>query len=269
MALPLVDGLAEDEAFRLEWRNVDFVSGTIRIEDTKSGEPRTLPFDALPELDALLRELREQTMELERGRGIIVPWVFHRANGKPIRGIRRVWVAATRAVGVPGRILHDFRRTAVRRMERAGVSRSVAMKVTGHKTEAIYRRYAIVAERDIAEGLAKVAAFQQRVARSAGEGQVRDKRVPSWVPSRSQVVDGLVAWDGVEPPTRGFSALWSTRDQTEPIAFKLRQSRRRGTSAGAGTGDESPWVALLWSRLSHGACALTIVLDTRRIVAYK
>jgi integrase len=43
-----------------------------------------------------------------------------------------------------GRILHDFRRTAVRNLERDGVSRSAAMAMVGHKTEAIYRRYAIV-----------------------------------------------------------------------------------------------------------------------------
>ncbi len=34
------------------------------------------------------------------------------------------------------------------------------MKVTGHKTEAVYKRYAIVSESDIAEGLAKVAQFR-------------------------------------------------------------------------------------------------------------
>jgi hypothetical protein len=31
------------------------------------------------------------------------------------------------------------------------------MKLTGHKTEAVYRRYAIVAESDLREGAAKLA----------------------------------------------------------------------------------------------------------------
>lgn len=35
--------------------------------------------------------------------------------------------------------------------------RSVAMQLTGHKTEAVYRRSAIVAEVDLWEGMAKLA----------------------------------------------------------------------------------------------------------------
>ena len=59
-------------------------------------------------------------------------------------------------------MFHDLQRTsrtAVRSLERAGVPRSIAMKVTGHKTEAVYRRYAIVNEADVAEGLERLAAY--------------------------------------------------------------------------------------------------------------
>jgi hypothetical protein len=53
--------------------------------------------------------------------------------------------------------MHDFRRTAVRNLERAGVPRSTAMKLVGHKTESIYRRYAIVDEAMLKEGAEKIA----------------------------------------------------------------------------------------------------------------
>jgi hypothetical protein len=67
-----------------------------------------------------------------------------------------------RASWSPGPLIpYDFRRTAVRNLERGGVPRSVAMKLTGHKTESIYRRYAIVSEADLSEGVVKLAAFHQ------------------------------------------------------------------------------------------------------------
>ena len=66
-------------------------------------------------------------------------------------------MTACKKVGRPGLLPHDLRRSAVRNLERAGISRSVAMKLTGHKTEAVYRRYAIVAENDLREAGAKLA----------------------------------------------------------------------------------------------------------------
>ena len=60
-----------------------------------------------------------------------MPLVFHR-NGKVIRDFRGAWETACKTAGCPGRILHDFRRTAVRNLERAGVPRSSAMAMVGH-----------------------------------------------------------------------------------------------------------------------------------------
>jgi integrase len=164
------------EVLRLQWKNVDIKAGVIRLDvgSTKNRQGRVLPFDALPEVRDLMKSQRANTTAIERELGAIVPFVFHNrgrelfelTKGRVARGARpevyKEWKAACVAAGRPGALLHDFRRTAVRNMERATVSRSVAMKISGHVTESVYRRYAIVSEADISEGLAKVAALAER-----------------------------------------------------------------------------------------------------------
>jgi integrase len=105
-------------------------------------------FPFTPDLLKILDVQRDATKTASVKRGRIIPQVFHRA-GAPIKSFRHSWDSACTAAGVPGRIFHDFRRTAFRNLERAGVSRSVAMKLTGHKTGAVYRRYAIVNDADL------------------------------------------------------------------------------------------------------------------------
>ena len=145
------------EVLPLTWRQVDFTAGTVRLEPgtTKNDEGRMFPFGVYPELEELLYEQRERTTALEKATDRIITCVFHR-NGKPIISYRGAWSGACKRAGLLGKIVHDLRRTAVRNLERAEVSRSVAIKLTGHKTEAVYRRYAIVNEADVAEGLAKL-----------------------------------------------------------------------------------------------------------------
>jgi hypothetical protein len=44
-------------------------------------------------------------------------------------------------------------------MERAGISREVAKKISGHKTDAVFNRYNIVSGRDIEDAGKKLAQF--------------------------------------------------------------------------------------------------------------
>ena len=62
---------------------------------------------------------------------------------------------------------------AVRNLERAGVPRSSAMAMVGHKTEAIYRRYAIVdagALRDAATKIDSAAGIISGITGTGGTG---------------------------------------------------------------------------------------------------
>lgn len=151
-------GWRRNETLTREWRHVDFTRGTVILEpgETKSGDGRTFPFEVIPELAALLKTQREYTDAVERRTGQIVRWVFHR-DGRPVKSIRSAWRLACERAGLGDKIPHDFRRTAVRRLERAGVSRSVAKLLVGHRTDHMYSRYAIANESDLREGLAKVA----------------------------------------------------------------------------------------------------------------
>jgi integrase len=113
---------------------------------------RSFPFTAA--IETLLKAQHDDYARLAEA-GRLVPYVFHR-NGKRISDMRDSWVSACTAAGLPGRLMHDFRRSAVRNLERDGVSRSAAMAMVGHKTESIYRRYAIVDAGALREAAAKI-----------------------------------------------------------------------------------------------------------------
>ena len=97
-------------------------------------------------------------------KGRICPWVFHDTGrilldelGKMHWKVREAWKAACEDVGVPGRIPHDFRRTAVRNLVRAGVSEDIAMKLTGHETRSVFDWYDVVDEEDLGDAVRELA----------------------------------------------------------------------------------------------------------------
>jgi integrase len=152
------------ELLTREWRHVDLAGGWLRLEpgEGKTGEGREFPLTA--ELRTILEAQQRAADALARrwGPKRRPRTVFFHADGKPIRSYRAAWRAACAAAGVAGLRPHDLRRTAVRNLERDGVARATAMKMVGHKTEAIYRRYAIQDATMLREAAKKIDSKRRR-----------------------------------------------------------------------------------------------------------
>lgn len=128
VAFLYVTGWRTGEARNLKWSSVDFTEGVVRLEpdETKNEEGRTFPFAAHENLRGLLEAQRARVLNLQRVHGAVIPWVFPRDNGRQLGSFRKVWDKACKAIGIPGRVPHDMRRSAVRNLELTGISRSVA-----------------------------------------------------------------------------------------------------------------------------------------------
>jgi Phage integrase family len=88
-------------------------------------------------------------------------FVFTRADGKPVLDFRERWDKLTASSGCPGLLFHDLRRSAVRNMVRRGVPETVAMKIGGHKTRAVFDPYNVTSEADLADAAMKIEAGKQ------------------------------------------------------------------------------------------------------------
>lgn len=115
---------------------------TQRLEPgtTKDTEGRTFPFSAA--LKTVIEAQHAEHERLKKKKGKVVPRVFFRmvanGGGGPLRPSRitsfiKAFKGACRRAGCPGRIPHNRHHTAVRNLERAGVPRFVAIKLTGTK----------------------------------------------------------------------------------------------------------------------------------------
>lgn len=168
-------GWRKGEIASLTWSDIEENVIRLRAENSKNREARSVA------IAGELAPLIERRKQARLASGVLTSLVFHR-SGSPIAEFRKTWASACTAAGVgkmvcpnckgegkdrrckrckrnreySGRIFHDLRRTAVRNMVRSSVPQSVAMKISGHKTASMFRRYDIANEEDLRAALESV-----------------------------------------------------------------------------------------------------------------
>jgi integrase len=148
MALAYNYGFRKGELLSIRCSQVDLLNDTVCLYsgETKNDEGRIV---------ALTEECKKLLTELRKGKQP-EDFLFTRENGERVLDFRGAWDSLTRKAGLPGLLLHDFRRSAVRNMIRRGVPQKTAREISGHKTDTVFSRYNIVSEADIRDAAHKI-----------------------------------------------------------------------------------------------------------------
>lgn len=139
------------EMLNLTWDRVDLSRGFIKLRsvDTKTREPRQVPLTPV-----VLAELRD----LSKVRSITCPYVFQ-FEGRPIKRVKRAFHTAMRKAGIQDLRFHDLRHCAATNLRRAGIDTVTAMKIVGHRSEKMHRRYNSVSESDLSAAAKKLDSY--------------------------------------------------------------------------------------------------------------
>jgi len=149
-------GCRTGEAKKLRWNQIDWKERVVRVEgaQTKNAAPRTIPlYDGVVKLlEAIPKSDRKEV-------------IF------PVGCFRKAWQNACVRAGLgtltkgptnggygtyDGLKPHDLRRSAVRNLRKEGIGETVAMSISGHKTQEVFRRYDIKSTDDQRDAMRRV-----------------------------------------------------------------------------------------------------------------
>jgi integrase len=188
-AIGYFTGMREGEILGLRWEQIDLLGNVIELMpgETKNDSARTIPI--VPELRALLLEQRTKRQPK-------CEFVCYKLDDKGhagvLRSFRKAWCSSCVQAGLGhwepvfdaegkplfekprgprskpkqkqewnGRIFHDLRRSGVRNLIRAGVSRDVARRVSGHATDSVFSRYNITSQADVRDAGRKLSEYHK------------------------------------------------------------------------------------------------------------
>ncbi len=141
LALAYSFGFRKGELLSLKVSDVDLMAGTVRLRTSKNG-------NLGKSISPRKRAICSRAASLARA-----PMMRFSLAGANLSCTLDTIAAAA---GCPGLLFHDLRRSAVRNMVRAGIPEVVCMRVSGHKTRAVFDRYNIVSEKDLTDAARKL-----------------------------------------------------------------------------------------------------------------
>ncbi len=138
-------GMRAGEIFGMTWDRVNMREGyfSLTLSDTKTGEGRRVYFN---------EEVRVMLERLGKVRSITHNLVFTYGR-KPLKNIKVSLARALKRAKISDFRFHDLRHTFTTNARRAGVDKTVIMKLTGHKTLSMFTRYNTVDEVDAKHAL--------------------------------------------------------------------------------------------------------------------
>jgi integrase len=145
----------------LTWKMVDGDTLAIPATITKNGLARVLPLTG--ELGEIIERRRAARQVEANGTAVLADLIFHK-DGHPVGQFQKEWDRATKAANCEGKLFHDLRRSACRSMIQAGVPIQIAKKISGHKIDSMFQRYAILDVNDLAKGLEQTETFRKSAA---------------------------------------------------------------------------------------------------------
>jgi integrase len=166
-------GVRLGELKKIQWQQLDWKANQIHVSrrTTKNRDAHTLP------IYGDMRAWLEMAKSERDKKFPDCPWVFFDERGMQIGTFRKAWASACTRAHVPRLIFHDLRRSAAMNLDRAGVSRSVIMQITGHKTEAMFLRYRIVNSRDLSDAAHRMENWLKRPPTGKVTGKVEHTRL--------------------------------------------------------------------------------------------
>ena len=145
VVMALKTGARKQEIWRLKFEDIDFKRNHIRLMETKSGKPRSIP-------------MTQDLMEILQRRRVDINFTSHYVFPSPVNSnapnnFERAWDTALKNSGIENFRWHDLRHTFASRAIMAGVTLRSLADLLGHSKVDMVFRYAHLSPQHLASSM--------------------------------------------------------------------------------------------------------------------